>query len=369
MIVNRIELINFRNIESLSLEFSNHSNIFIGQNGQGKTNLLESIYLLGHGKSFRSSDLSNLVLSGHNSAVAKAFVTDEIGSVELQANINREARNSWVINSKPVRGVGAFIGNLPCVSFAPDDLEIVSGGPAIRRDLLDRYISQCWPKALQAIVDYAKALKNKNSLLKQEHCDSDSIIHWNALLAHNGVEIIKARRSLVNQLQEEASLFHKLFADTDGELAFKLKETVQFESTQLSTQEMLHKINAYLPREIAAGLTLVGPHRDDMIILLGGRQALEHASQGQTRSIVLAIKLGLLPIIKNITQREPVVILDDVDAELDVGRSRRFFTALSKSPRQIFVSATAISAALMALPVPTNLYTVENGKITLSETS
>lgn len=363
MFLRQIELLNFRNISRQEIVFSDRSNIFIGDNGQGKTNFLEAIYLLSHAKSFRTSDLSNLIAHGCDSAVVRGVVLDQLGQQTLESNLNRQARNRWLVNGKPTRGAGSFVRGFSSVSFTPDDLEIVRGAPAIRRELIDRYIIECWPANLQPINDYAQALKNKNALLKSEHPNREDIIHWNAVMAEAAVKIVQARRKFSALLRDSTQSFFSEFADNDGDLGFYWNETITAEGQALETENFRSQFNQRIDKELIVGASLVGPHRDDLVILLNGEPAKDFASQGQTRSIVLAIKLGLLPVIHRITDRQPVVILDDVDAELDAGRGERFFESIAPTERQIFVSATAISPALGALPTPQSIFRISSGQV------
>lgn len=366
MYVKDLRVYKFRNLSDATIEFSPGVNLIVGRNGQGKTNILEAISVLSSAKSFRTSKLSELINWGNTEAsVFGNIVSSEGTKTSLGLVIEKKSKQAY-LNDAVVRSAEDFIGALASVTFTPDDLELVKGGPAERRKFMDRAVAFLNRKIIKTLAAYNTSLRSKNALLrasfgKPKGVIFDELESWNRLIAKYGVEIEVARRALISNLATRAAKIYSAYAPETETLELSLKSART--KPEPSEYLLLEELSEAREREVAQGQSLVGPHRDDMIISLSGIDSRAYASQGQTRSIVLALKLALIEEIEAIRGEAPVILLDDVDSELDQGRRESFFRAIVAHGRQVIISGTNAKV----LPVSTNeinLLKMESGAIT-----
>jgi DNA replication and repair protein RecF len=330
---NRIEVENFRNIEGASVCFSPGVNLLLGDNAQGKTNLLEAISLMAIGKSFRGARDADLIRFGCDRATVTLDYCDHIRDMRLNATLIAGRKRKMEQNGLPVAKMSELIGGLRVVLFCPEHLAIIKSGPELRRNFLDVAISQLRPVYMSSLQRYNKILKERNRLIK-EAADSenarrileDTIDVWSEQLAHEGAIIARYRVEYIRKIRQAAAL---VFSDmTEG------KEVPDFH--YLGTAHLPHEEDyldqkktesAFLDlltcshaREIGAGYTLWGIHRDDIDITLNGVCARLFASQGQQRSLALSMKLAEGDICREECSEHPVYLFDDVLSELDTRR-------------------------------------------------
>lgn len=339
MFVSRLKVYNFRNLTDQSVEFA-HGLVYVtGLNGNGKTNLVEALYLLSGSRSFRTSSFSELLKSGAKESSVFGEVTTTHGLEELGVVLSPGERRAFS-NGKDLGSVTELLGRLQVIAFSPSDLSLVKGPPSGRRRFLDRHMVDLNPPFVSVLMSYQRALASKSAVLKQPGCTSESLRPWNEVLAISCEKIVDSRLKFLEVLNEKAGEFHRSYAVSDGELKVELESDFLRDGRAVSAEEVLARLEGAAAREIATRAPTLGAQRDDIGIALGGADAKAYASQGQTRSIVLSLKLGVIEMVEARTGESPVIILDDVDSELDRNRSGALFRSLTSRPRQIVVTAT-----------------------------
>lgn len=333
MHISSLRTYHFRNLSDQVVEFAPGINFISGRNGHGKTNLLEAISLLSHTKSFRTSDSADLVKAGERAASVFGHVQRDNGDeIDLGIAIEDGAKSAYLGPDK-CRTLPEFIGKLACITFTPDDLDLVKAGPAGRRKFLDRHIVDLNPQIIEHLVTLSRAFKHKSALLRDEHLDMSTLAEkleaWNTIIATAALEVETARRALVQGLSERVAHLYGMFGATGEALELALESELP---ADLSIESVHSYLNANMQREIAQRRNIAGPQRDDLAISLAGRDARTFASQGQARSIVLVLKLAVLDLLSSKLGEQPVLLLDDVDSELDHGRLNILYGMILNRP-------------------------------------
>ena len=336
MICQKIVYRDFRCIKSASLEFSPGVNLFIGDNAQGKTSALEGIFLFARGKSFRTSHDAEMVGFGAEAASVSMLCKTADRSYDMRLAYSKDGRRICRRNDIDIKRLSEFVGYFRAVLFCPAHLGIVQDGPGVRRSFIDAAISQIKPAYLSALQRYASVLAQRNSLIKNKFSDpatfDATIEHWSAQLAREGAVISRERADYIARLSGHADSF--LSDMTSGAENAELIYRDERDEAALFSE-----LTSNLDRECRYGATLFGPHKDDIEIRLCGRAARSYASQGQQRSIALAMKLAEGEISRELTGESPVLALDDVLSELD-SRRREYVTG-GFTGRQVFLTACA----------------------------
>ena len=341
MIIKGFRAENFRNIEKCNIEFSPGVNLLYGKNAQGKTNVIEGIYYFSRGKSFRGREDKELVHFGKEGFRIYLEYESVMGKESLEyAMFGKERlrkKNDYKINK-----VTEMIGNFKAVLFYPDDLGLVKDGPEERRGFLNVAASACYTPYIKYYTDYKKALENRNCILKMMQkgltIDMRELESWSESMAEYASHIYLFREDYVNRLAKYAGRILNDISDGGEELALSYESSVPSGiSDRVVVKEEYKRILASsVDREIAAGITLFGPHRDDLDIQINGKSARSFASQGQQRSIVLALKLSEGEVIKEICGEYPVFLFDDVLSELDERRRKYVLSEIGE--RQIIIT-------------------------------
>lgn len=320
MFVEQVYLSNFRNYEIGNIKFKDGTNVIYGANARGKTNILESIYIMSTGRSHRGSKEAEMIRFGQDSAkIAVKFYSH---SRENKAEIDffNDKKKRIKINGVVADKTSQLMGYLNTVIFCPEDLKLVKGSPGVRRKMLDFGICQLRQKYFHSLSSYYKILEQRNKLLKDDP-ESEMLWIWDEKLVECGTDIIWYRNSFIERLNEKIKKIIKEICDETIDLVydcgFKAENLKDKESTKKSFEEELQR---NIPREKKLGMSLVGPHRDDFKIILNDKEAKFYASQGQQRTIALAIKMAEVELIKDDKEETPVLLLDDVLSELDVNR-------------------------------------------------
>lgn len=337
MYITKFQALQYRNISSASLHFCPGVNLLWGDNAQGKTNLLEGIYTFARGKSFRSASDAELCRFGSSGYALSLECVTRDRTVSLAYRFEDGTRERR-LGGAPVR-VSEMIGHFRAVLFYPDHLQLVKGGPSERRLFLNIAISQLDPLYLRAMAKYEKLLQNRNSLLKMAqkgnygYFDTNLIAAYSEGMAAEAETIHRARLAYIEKLNDEAGALLRALSGEREMLSLSYESDVE----SGTKDDYMKRLSDSLDREIAAGCTLFGVQRDEMAIAINGRDARTYASQGQARSVVLALKLGEGEAARRLSGEYPVFLFDDVLSELDEGR--RAFILGDAGERQIIMTS------------------------------
>ena len=381
MFVDYLQLADFRSYEAVDVSLGAGVRIFVGANGQGKTNLVEAIEYLSTLSSHRVSSDQPLVRAGAARAVVRARVQAGLGDprqLQLELEITPGKANRAQLNRSPLRRARELVGVLRTVVFAPDDLSIVKGDPSERRRFLDDLVVSRWPRLAAVRADYERALRQRNTLLKSlggrvrgpntSH-EVESTLHvWDTHLADAGGDLLQARLTTLADLAPHVHKAYAEIAPTNNDATAEYKASIDVSGLTSGhgagradlAQAMLQAMSNLRSEEIARGLSLVGPHRDDITLTLGMLPARGYASHGESWSFALALKLGSFSLLRA-DGIEPVLVLDDVFAELDTTRRERLAAAVSAA-EQVLVTA-AVSDDVPEI-LRGRRYTVSAGQVT-----
>jgi len=352
---------NFRNICTLRIEPNEHFNLFHGFNGQGKTNLLESIYLLGSPRSFRASRLPELIKHGEASSQVQGTVKS--AGVQSKINIVLEAAGRRVdIDGKGIHRASDLHGRLNAVVFSPDDTSMVRIGPEARRRYLDRAVYASDVGYLHCWHDYQRILKQRNHLLKC--CDKTGLDTWTEKLAEAGGEIIERRLRFVALLDGKLRKYYATIADnSETSRVIYQPDGVQSAQKEHIREELLVLFKRHERSDERYGTTTSGPHRDDLTFLLDDRHLKAFGSQGQQRSFVLALKMAEMENLQEIFGESPLLLLDDMGSELDSRRSHNLMEFLTTRDIQVFVTTAERSPAMLDNASHCAVFRMEGGNL------
>jgi DNA replication and repair protein RecF len=347
MFIEELELTNFRSYEHLKLHFNPGITVFIGRNGQGKTNIVEAVIYATNLESHRVSSDHPLIRKDSNSAIINLNYQKQNRKNNLLLELNSEGANKAFINNNQTKRKNEIIGNVNSVYFSPEDLDIVRGDPSDRRKFIDQVIIQTFPKFSGIFTDYDRALKQRNSGLKSQAPKLVLEPFYNQII-ELGSKIITARVNMLENLTPFLKNNYLNIANEDSAVISYQSAAGEFTKNETQNLEILKKYAAdKFQQELERKITLIGPHRDNLFLGLRGFPVSGFASHGETWSYTLSLKLAVLDYLKSI-DLEPILILDDVFAELDNFR-REHLVQLAISTTQTFVT-TAVEADL-----PTNL--------------
>ena len=360
MWVGSVQLHNFRNYEQLTANLTPGLNLIYGENGRGKTNLVEGIYFLGSFESHRIAANSNLIRSGENSATISVTAHANQRTLVLASEINRSASNRYYLNGNQQRRVSEVSGVVRSLIFAPEDLDLVRRDPQDRRFFLDQALALLKPRMSGLRSDYDRVLKQRNALLKSARQtskpDLSTLDIWDEQLVALGSEIIAARIELVASLLPLVANFYQELSSSVEQIELRVESSIAsededaplpLETAKLNEiQKIFHeKLAANRDRELERGVTLFGPHRDELLILKDHLPARTQSSQGEAWSIALGLKLALGELLRTDSSTgDPILILDDVFAVLDAGRRERLVRFVSNYEQVIITSADKQSA-------------------------
>lgn len=349
MLLQRLTLKDFRNYAELDLEPTAGLNVFVGANAQGKSNLLESIAMLGTGKSFRTSREADAIRTGCERAVVYGRAERAAGSVELVCTIERSSRGThktYTANGGGVRYAN-YLGRMRVVTFVPADLSLAAGTPGGRRAFLNIALSQSEPRYYYELARYRKTLQQKNALLRGAiDPDVELLATYDRTLIEAGTQIMLARDRLVAELAQNARRAHTRFAGAER-LDVEYDPDVPFEeaATGAITAALEARLQHCAEAERLRKGAIAGPHRDDMRLLLDGVSLAAFGSQGQQRTAILALKIAEYSVMRERSHEAPLLLLDDVLSELDENRAAAFVQELGDY-EQAFITATHLPPGL-----------------------
>lgn len=362
MIVNSLNLSNFRNYNHFFIEFNQDINILIGNNGQGKTNLIEAIYLLSVGKSFKTHINKQMIMFNNDYAKVKGEIISNRKRRNLEMILGSDFKRAKIDN-QDIYKISEYVGYLNVVVFIPDDLYLVKGSPSNRRRFIDLELSKISPIYVFNLSKYNSLLKERNKYLKilnQKNHDSDEYLEvLDEQLAKLQIEIIKKRIDFVKKLDKKVALIYQMIAKRDNE-QIKLKY-ICFVKNEYTYENILALYKKNHQRDIRYMQTHVGIHKDDLGIYMNDNAADLFASQGQQRTIVLAMKIALIELIKDEIGEYPVLLLDDVLSELDETRKNMLLDILNKKI-QTFITTTSIDGINHQIVAKAKKIYIESGK-------
>lgn len=357
----------FRNYKHLDLEFSPGLNVIYGDNAQGKTNLLESVYFLATGKSHRSSRDQEMIAEDEPSLLVRANVVRRTGELGLELSLGHETRKALKINGLPEKKITRLIGSVAVVFFSPDDLQLIKGPPSGRRRFLDIELSQISQNYLHHLMMFQRVLQQRNALLRQEHVDQSSLAVWDEQFLDAGAQLVARRAAAVARLAPIARRYHELLSNGREQLRLSYQSQAWSEGSEIDLAQIRDRLASLLQErrreEIRRQMTVVGPQRDDLAFFVDDRDARLYASQGQQRTAVLALKLAELQFMRDEIGESPLLLLDDVASELDPHR-RNFLLQTVEDGIQTFVSCTDLEDLMArAWPPEHRLYRVTAGSV------
>lgn len=354
MWINKLKIKNFRNYLEEEINLNKNINIFYGENAQGKTNIIESIFLCAMGKSFRAKkDIEMINFNEQNSIIEINYEkSDRDGNIKIELG----ARKNIYLNGIKKKKLSELIGNINLIIFTPDDINILKGSPDNRRKFLDIMISQLRPNYLEVLSRYKNTLEQRNNYLKQiqEYGKDSSLLDiWDEKLADYAINIYKYRMEFIEKLENKIENIHNDITKN------KEKIKIEYISMCKEKQEFLNALKERRKLDIIKGYTTRGIHRDDFIIYINEKDVSIYGSQGQNRTAMLSLKLSELQVVYDEIGEEPILLLDDFMSELDEKRRKNFLEFIRDT--QVLVTCTD---KFVLEKNNYNLYNVKSGKIT-----
>ncbi|MCC0633352.1 MULTISPECIES: DNA replication/repair protein RecF [unclassified Clostridioides] len=363
MKLKSLQLVNFRNYEKLHLEFNGKVNLLVGKNGQGKTNIVESIYMLSFGKSFRTNKDREMVrFNSENLYVGGSF--SKYNKYSLIELIIGKDKKGIRINKVPLQKMQELLGNLNVVIFSPEDLRLVKEGPKERRTFIDKEISQIIPKYYNYLTNYNKILSQRSRVLKSIHVDEALLDVYDDTLAKYGSYIYILRRDFIKKIANISEHMHMNLTNGIEKLSIKYKTQINItdeDTIETVYNKFLAKLSSNRPNDIESRTTRYGIHKDDLNIFINDLDARLFGSQGQQRTASISLKLSEIELIKNEVEEYPVLILDDVFSELDEARQKLLVNNLSNV--QMFITSAEISHKKIFDEKDVTIFNIENGNV------
>lgn len=354
-----LKLATFRNFEHLELEIPSGFTILTGQNAQGKTSILESLYWLSTTRMLRGVRDAEAIRQGNHGCMAEV----ELGSgTTIAATLETGARKKFFLNGASLPRASDVIGRLPSVVISIFDLEIVRGDPSDRRLFLDIELSALYPAYLRHLTIYKRALEQRNALLKmaqERHVDAFAFDTWEEPLAKEGAELRRFRQDYLNALAPRVASLHSQLSSQPETLTLNYIR----KDESIGQDSLLQAYAAGRSHDVHRGSTQIGPHRDDLEILIDGKEARLYGSQGQQRTAVIALKLGTLESAKEYLGEAPLLLLDDMLSDLDAERRARLCHVVANEAGQAILTCTEASAAGEEILDRSKVYAVQQGTV------
>jgi len=333
MNINKIKLKNFRNYTEQEIELDPHINVFYGDNAQGKTNILEAIFISGFGKSFRTSKEKEMIKLGEDFLETNIFYdkSDRSGKIKIIIADKKQIE----VNGVKIKKLSELIGNLNLVIFTPDDIQILKNGPAERRRFLDMMIGQLRPNYVHNLNLYLKTLEQRNNYLRQireENKNENMLEIWDEKLSEYAVNIYNYRKEFIDKINNKIKNIHNEITENKEEIE------IDYIAESKNKEEYLSLLKQRRKLDIIKGFTTKGIHRDDFVIYINNKRLDIYGSQGQHRTAILSLKLSELNIIEDEIGEKPILLLDDFMSELDEKRRNHFLEKIEKT--QVIITCT-----------------------------
>lgn len=369
MYLGRFKQSGFRNLAPLDLEFDPHVNVFLGENAQGKTNLLEAIYFLALSRSHRTSNDREMIAFGQDFASLAGRVHKRQLDLDLRIVISKKGKSAWVNRVEQAR-LSKYVGHLNAILFSPEDLELVKGAPSLRRRFMDLEFGQINPEYLYFASQYRQLLQQRNNYLKQlaRRQASDQVLLGvlTEQVATAASELIWRRYRYLADLNRYAAEAYRAISGQREALRVlyrpSAKEITAADHPAQIKQKLLDRFAEIADDELRRATTQLGPHRDDLEFQLDGKNAHLFASQGQQRTIALSLKLAEIQLIKQLTGEEPILLLDDVMSELDQNRQAALLNFIH-GQTQTFITTTDLDGISQEIVKQPRIFYIHSGKI------
>ena len=359
MFIKRLQMLNYRNYNVLDISLGPHVNVFMGDNAQGKTNILEGIYYCAFARSHRTSKDRELINWNSNNALLSITVGRERLDKRIDISILKDGKKAIQINKIKIKKIGELFGNFNVVMFSPEDLKIIKDSPGVRRKFIDMELCQLNPKYYYNLVQYNKVLNERNSILRNKNINKDILDVYDMQLVEFGYNIIIDRLEYIQKLNKYSAKIHSDITSGKEKIEFKYISTIKdLENIKENFYLLLEKNRS---RDCERGITSIGPHRDDFTVLINDIDTKSYGSQGQQRTAVLTIKFSSLKIIKELTGEHPVLLLDDVLSELDFSRKRYILSTIGDI--QTIITCTGIEDLYEYLDDKSKVFKVKDGEI------
>ncbi len=364
MRLRELILRNFRNYENLELSLYSNLILLVGNNAQGKTNILESIFMACTGRSHRTPRDRELIRWGGEEALIRTKVEKQLGASEIAILLQARDNKKVLINHSPASRLGELMGHINSVMFSPDDLKLIREGPAERRRFMDIELSQIRPKYFYYLQQYNRVLNHRNNLLKSIQSNpslADTLPAWDNQLVETGSYIILERMLFIESLQSIAQEIHNKITHRTEKLTLEYKSSIPFQTGTLDDikQKFLKVLELRHKDDIERGVTGKGCHRDDIIFQINGSDVRVFGSQGQKRTTVISLKLSELEYMFQETGEYPLLLLDDVMSELDLSRQQMLIEYIGKV--QTFITITDLSQIPDLKQKDTQIFKIRSG--------
>lgn len=365
LILESLKLTQYRSYKQAEVHFHNEINLLIGENAEGKTNLLEAIFVLAMAKSHRTSLDKQLIHWNEEYAKIEGRVQNRHGRLPLDLVISNKGKKVKA-NHLEQRKLSEYIGRLNVVMFAPEDLNLIKGGPHVRRRFIDMEMGQVYPLYMHELSQYQKLLQQRNALLKDFGKQGSMLDILTDQLVNSAANIVRERKQFLNLLEERAAPIHHQISRGTETLTLMYKSSTKVsEEAELSKmiEELKQRFTDVREREIERGMTLIGPHRDDIGLFVNDRDVQTYGSQGQQRTTALALKLAEIELIASEVGEYPLLLLDDVLSELDSHRQSHLLDAI-RGKVQTFVTTTNADDIHHETMEAAVRYHIADGKVT-----
>ena len=357
MIIKSLELQNFRNYESLQIEFDEGTNILFGDNAQGKTNILEAIYLSATTKSHKLSKDREIIRFDNDEAHIKTLLLREDAEYRVDMHLRKNKTKGIAINGRRLKKAAELLGLLNVVFFSPEDLSIIKNSPSYRRSFVDMELCQLDKNYLYNLNQYNKIINQRNKLLKDFYFQpelKDTLTVWDNQLVSYGKKLMESKGSFIEDLNEIIKEIHKKLSGGTEEISIVYEPNVSYD-------EFEDKLKNSIDKDCKAKFTSVGPHRDDFAFIVNGIDIRKFGSQGQQRTAALSLKLSEIELVKKRTDDNPVLLLDDVLSELDNNRQNYLLDSLGNI--QTIVTCTGLDDFVNDRFMINKVFHIEQGKI------
>ena len=364
MFLKSLELNNFRNISKSSFNFNKNINIFIGNNAQGKTNILESIYFLAITKSHRTHNELNLIKAEELYTKVSGVYDDETNNLHYLSILLNEKGKKVSVDNIMQKKISNYLSRLNVIMFCPDDLEIIKGAPSIRRKFLNIELSQFSNEYVHLLKEYNFVLKQRNEYLKQKNNAKFDKTYFSILtesLIDKNISLINLRDDVINKINKELSTVFNNISNM-GELVIKYKSFISENDLKRSDLRdfLIKRYNSIITNEILQKTTLLGCHKDDFKLYINDSDVTEFCSQGQQRLSILSLKLAEIEVFIKEKNIKPIILLDDIFSELDENKKNNIINYFKKDI-QIFITTTDINDVNDDLKNKSDIYIVNNG--------